>query len=226
MAVSFTGSGTAATTSSSSYVTSRTLSAYTVGAGSDRCLYAVLNLTDSGSATPALTWDGVSMTLVSTLTIGLSRLRVYRLVNPATGTQTLSASWSGSYPARLVAVSLAGVDQTTPDATPVTATGTGTAVSTGAVTTSADDATLGFACVSDPGAGTASFTTPETQTGIYRETAVTELATAVTYALGGTSNSHDFTSGGSDTWGAIGMRVFAAAGGGGSNRRRRFFMAA
>jgi hypothetical protein len=214
MAVILNGSGTALTSSASSYVASRTLSTFTVGGGANRVMYAQLTLTDSGAASPSVTWNGVAMTLIGTQSIGLSRQRIYRLVNPATGNLSLAASWTTNYPARLGVICLTGVDQSTPDNanTPVAATGTSTALASGAIATSANDATLGFACISDPASGTAAFSaSPETQTSIYRETASTELAVAATYALGGSSNSHDFTSAGSDTWGVWGFRVFSVA---------------
>ncbi|MDI3561281.1 hypothetical protein [Bradyrhizobium sp. Arg816] len=119
MAVAFdtfghTGNGGSSTTSYSS------ASVITVGSGSNRALVVFLMFVFAGgSGLPtgiSVTWNGVSMTPItgatfSDVTAGTSII-AYGLVNPASGANTLAASWTGARFASVGAISFTGVDQT------------------------------------------------------------------------------------------------------------------
>ena len=80
----------------------------------------------------APTYNGVTMTLVAEPfeSDGEFQVHLYRLIAPATGTHSVTVTFSGT-PAdyELGATSFTGVHQTTPLGTPVTATGNSSAIS-------------------------------------------------------------------------------------------------
>lgn len=103
-----------------SATTSLSTTGITVASGSDRVLVAVLNWGSNSTGTPgsrAATWNGVSMSEAAFVS-GTSGSRtesvgIYVLVNPATGAQTLAASWTGSLDCYCSAICFDGADQTT-----------------------------------------------------------------------------------------------------------------
>ena len=86
----------------------------TVGSGANRCLVAQLTSYQDTSSGMAVTWNGVSMTLIGSTDNGSnSHIYLFGLVNPASGSHTLSASWTGT--ANSVAIngtSFTGCNQT------------------------------------------------------------------------------------------------------------------
>jgi hypothetical protein len=104
--------------------------AFTVG-GSNRVLYV---LAGSGAGTPvdpsAVKWGGsggTSLTqLGSTLNMGSNaKASLWRLIAPATGSNTVHVTWGSAQDERwIIAVQVQDTDQTTPNNTVATATGT------------------------------------------------------------------------------------------------------
>lgn len=217
MSVALNDSGTRHTDSGGSYVTTRSLTTFTVSAGSDLCLFGIM-LTGDGSAitSRAMTWNGVSMTEVATVTNSRGAVAaLFRLVAPATGNQTLTASWTTSAAIVLAAVAFSGVDQTTPIDTGHTQQVTGDSTSPSAtITCATGDATLAAAFAS-AGSGTPAFTTPRNQTNLFTSNNMLDAFGEASYALDGASNAHNFTISASSSWGAMGVHIKAAAGGGG-----------
>lgn len=184
---------------------------FTVDSGSNLCLIGILHLR-TAVTNPSMTWNGVAMTQIGSGIQGTNAgVRMFYLVNPATGNQTLAASWTTNSVWALGAVAFSGADQTTcvDAAHTVTATGSSTEASTGAITSTTDGATVGAAT----NAGSANFTA-QNQTLVYFENSQTFQEGAASYAIGGTSNTHTFTMG-STTWAAMGVHVKAAATGSG-----------
>lgn len=91
-------------------------------AGADRALYVgVATDHNAGITVSGVTYGGVAMTPVGThFRSGAYRVTVFRLLAPATGTNTVAVTLSGSSAAVCAAISLTGVDQTDPDDAPVT----------------------------------------------------------------------------------------------------------
>lgn len=114
--------------------TSRTWS-HTIS-GSTRVLYVVCTLPNGGAdiTTASATYNSVSMAVTETQT-ATRQIRVFRLIAPATGSNNIVVSWTGTDEIRCIAASYTGVDQTTPEDTAVSIDGSaGGTSSTGDVT--------------------------------------------------------------------------------------------
>lgn len=108
--------------------TSLTIS-HTVGSGSDRALYVFVDVSNSTDlmSTGTVTYGGTSLTAVGSVETGNGSnfLRAFRLVAPASGTANVVITPSASAFLHAYCVSLAGVDQTTPEGTVVTSPASG-----------------------------------------------------------------------------------------------------
>lgn len=97
---------------------SHSFSPITVGAGSNRCLLVWIGLNANTSAdVSGVTWNGSPMTSLGAIgTFGDQRFSLWRIVNPATGNNTLAISYNLTADVGEVVLwaSLQGVDQTTP----------------------------------------------------------------------------------------------------------------
>lgn len=70
---------------------------HTVGtAGASRVLVAGVLIQNDGDAITSITYNGVSLTQATKLAVGSDYLYIYYLINPTTGTNTLSATRTGS----------------------------------------------------------------------------------------------------------------------------------
>jgi hypothetical protein len=102
-----------------SNTTSLSTTGLTIAAGTDRGLIVVLNWQKNFAApsSRSVTWNSVSLTERAFVTAngGSSdeHVAIYVLANPATGAQTLAASWSGSLDCYCSAIAFNGTDQTT-----------------------------------------------------------------------------------------------------------------
>lgn len=97
--------------------------------GSNRVLKVDVMYYESGDTISALTYNGVSMTVIpsSTVSNGQYTVTSYSLVAPATGSNTVSLTFTGSvFECSAGAISWTGADQSTPLGTAVTATGSST----------------------------------------------------------------------------------------------------
>jgi len=98
-------------------------------AGSDRVLLVGISYYDSADTVSALTYNSVAMTVVpsSTVSNGQYTSTLYRLIAPATGSNTVSVTFTGGvFDFKAGSVSFTGADQTTPLGTANTATGSST----------------------------------------------------------------------------------------------------
>lgn len=103
--------------------------------GTERFL--VVAITSSGIAGTAVTYNGVSMTLLATVGIGVTKF--FYLSNPASGTNTISVSGSSSGQ-QGCAVSYTGVDPTgNPSVTSLTDSGAATTTITNSINTTVDN---------------------------------------------------------------------------------------
>lgn len=94
--------------------------ALTVGSGANRALVAVMTFSAVAQSCPptalAVTWNGTS--LASIIAANNSNdatnpcVVLYGLVNPASGNNTLAASWTGARDAAIAGISYTGVNQT------------------------------------------------------------------------------------------------------------------
>lgn len=150
--------------------------------GSDRCLYVAISLDGSGDANPTATYAGVAMTRLASV-FAQQGLALFRLVNPATGANTVQVNWSAPFVRATVALSFVGVDQTTPDSGTASAfeVATGTSVShnissaTGGMVVDAFSLNAGSVAGTTAGAG---------QTGFVSESGVAATACGMSYEAG------------------------------------------
>jgi hypothetical protein len=105
--------------------------------GSDLILFCGCFAT-AGDVVTGITYNSVAMTLIGKVANGSEQAYLYYLINPTTGANNISVSWSGSTILRAHGVSYTGAKQSgVPDANS-TATGTGTSLAS-SVTTVADN---------------------------------------------------------------------------------------
>lgn len=223
MAVAYSGSGTAGD-GSNSYTTSAALTTYTANTGTT-VLYAGLSLAiayNSPITSPTMTWNSVSMTPLGTWrytdTNGkLLMFFLYSLVKPDSGNRTLQATWSPTVAYSISAAAFSGTDKYyTPNVIPNTKINSrlslGGAISppsSGTINSDPNGATIAFATAYDSVLANGNFTTTETQTNIYRSSLIGwETPISTTYAIGGISNSHDFTlNAGTTRWGVFSFTI-------------------
>lgn len=91
---------------------------HTCGSGSDRLLVVTIQMRGgAGGGVTGVTYNGVAMTQVTTEAVsGSAHCTMYYLVNPASGSNTVSITQVMTGPSHMVAsaTSFTGVDQTTP----------------------------------------------------------------------------------------------------------------
>lgn len=121
--------------------------------GTDRILYVHIFLTGGAQTISAMTYNGVSMTQVASRTSGTgSTIYLYRLVNPASGSNNVSITFSATFSAT-VAVSFTGALQA--GGTFVSATGLAATTLGVNVTPNSANNWISFAVGSDQNAPTA-----------------------------------------------------------------------
>lgn len=182
--------------------------------GSDRGLIVCVANDNTIDQTFTATYNGVSMTQVSTQVYGASvppRVTVFRLENPATGTNDVVLTPSDNTTFGVAAISFTGVHQTTMTDTAVTATGSTTPITVD-VTGSSDGMVIdcaatditGLVAVATVGAGQTSRFNPATSSSYVNAYGSTETgAGAVTMSWAIDQNV---------PWTTIGVNIVAASG--------------
>ena len=165
---------------------------YTVGSGANRVLY----IWESRNHMVGASYNGVAMQHVGQF----DRFQLYRLIDPASGTNTMAVTASGSYNPQipLGIADFSGVEQTTPNETPqslyldIPYSNVGSFISTPSVVVPAGNMALG---VGTPNGSSS--------TGVSNGTAIGFINDlAIGYRTGGGAIS--FTGGaGSRSWSAI-----------------------
>lgn len=183
------------------------------------CGFVVTSSTGGTSTFTSASYNSVAMTALGTgqnWDTNADKTKWFRLLSPATGSHSVSLAWSGgSNPAALGGcISFTGNDTTTPEGSEFKATGTGTAVDSGAVTS-----TSGNILISVGGSGTSGTftpTSPDVKTFSLTGSGTTagDNIWASTFTSAGASHNMKWTIP-SDSWGIDVFEVKAAAGGGG-----------
>ncbi|UPT97249.1 hypothetical protein J4G48_0003440 [Bradyrhizobium barranii subsp. apii] len=196
--------------SSTSYSSSTVI---TVGSGSNRALVVYLMFVfGGGSGLPtgiSVTWNGVAMTPItgasfSDVTAGTSII-AYGLVNPASGANTLSASWTGSRFTSVAAISFTGVDQTGGATSFAHGAGNhGNAGGNASVTVTSATGNITAAAYTNDGSSTFTATSPT------QDFVDLTSNSAMNHTAGSASNTMTATQGGTN-WVAAGVDVVAAA---------------
>lgn len=199
--------------------TSLTISNLTVGAGSNRAVFAIVSWATSTAPTGVTAvWDNggtnQSMSLVpgTNGSTGVSTIAtsIYELPAPTSGNKSLKISWTGSFEAHAAAISFTGVDQTTPGqngAAVLKTTVTASPCSVPITSATGDMAIAGF-IEQVSSWGTISGTTIAKD-----DTTGPAQAWAANYTSGASSVTATAAFSGSDAWAAWGCDVKAAGGG-------------
>lgn len=204
-AVAVSDGGTKRWNNNNTSATSISLTTYSVTAGSNLCMIAILQL--NGSVTsPAITWNGVALSNDGANVAGT--VIFWHLVNPATGTNTLAASWTTNRTSVLGAVTFSGADQTTCINATNSKNQTGSSISSSIALTSTTDG----ATVSGGVCGTQYPTGGTSATNLWAPT-TSDIGWSSSYQLGGTTNTHTTTWAASCSWGERGVNVIAEGGG-------------
>ncbi|MCA9061772.1 MAG: DUF4347 domain-containing protein, partial [Planctomycetaceae bacterium] len=101
---------------------------HTVNSGTDRVLYVQIAIDGLGAGVNSVTYGGVALTQVGRGT-GNHAVEIWRLIAPSVGTANVVISFGGTTAAAAGAMTLNGVDQSTPNGTFVSASGTSTTAS-------------------------------------------------------------------------------------------------
>lgn len=191
----------------SDFFTSHTI-AFDVGTvGANGALYVGVRAA-GGEDVTSVTHNGDSLTFVATV----GAVEIWRRVAPDTGSANVVVNISGGGNRVFYAFSSwSGVDQTTPEGTAVTATGTSATPSTGSVTCPTDGAVLGVLYHFYSGADATN--TAGTLIGNSRDGNGVTFAHAYRTTTGAVSwgNLENYA------WEAIGIPINAAGGGGGGS---------
>lgn len=139
--------------------------------GSDRFLAVDVSLLSAGSTVTSITYNGVALSFIgaqSTVT-SFGRVESWGLVNPASGSNSIAVTLSGTIASAGTAVSYTGVHQTTPTEAfnSAQATNTGSATDASVVVTAvAGQCWIHAAVATDDGSVTAGQTSRNNVTGV------------------------------------------------------------
>lgn len=106
-------------------------------------LAKVVSINSQPLGSIAATYNGVSMTLMDTRSVGANYVYIFGLVAPASGSNTFACSWTGGFQGAAEIVPYYGAAQSLPSVVAY-ATGTGTALSNTISTTAANDWVVTF----------------------------------------------------------------------------------
>lgn len=196
-----------ATGSTSDSATTSVTHSHTVLASSqNRLLLVGISIEDGAPADPSgVTYNGVAMTKVSSVTNSTAHAALYQLVAPATGANNVVVSFSSTMDDVVVgAVSFTNVDQTTPLGTAVTNTGSST-TPTVSVT-----AVVGNVVVDVVGhTGTTTPTVNGSQTQMWNSAggASNSRHFASRETAGGTTVAMDWSGAANSAWASVGVAV-------------------
>lgn len=114
---------------------------HTVPNGTDRLLVVMIAQPSTSASASTMTYGGVTMTKLTSVNHMWSteRLELWYLVNPSVGSGTIATSFSGYQNTYMRAVTLTGVDQTTPFGTPCSTGSGNSATASCSVTTTTKD---------------------------------------------------------------------------------------
>lgn len=123
---------------------SSTTMSHTVGSGSNRLLIVSVAIERETDRVTALTYAGQALTFVGTSVdpTNTARVEIWRLIAPASGTNTVSVTFSGLSSVVVGAISFANVNQTTPIAASQFATGNATLTASASVASATDQVVL------------------------------------------------------------------------------------
>jgi hypothetical protein len=193
-----------------SFVSTSGTVAGSVGSNTNRCLFGVVEFQDNNPGTVAMTWDSVSMTQLTSDTVG-GVLSVFLFglkgdTNVHTGAKTLSVSWTSGTTATvyLGAKSVYNCDGTTGWHNTTTANGTSTAPSITITLGAGDMAIAGH------GNNNATSTAINSGTSDWIDTSFNTNAAQAN----NTSGTISWTLGSSVAWDIVGTAALASSGGG------------
>ena len=190
---------------------------HTVAAGTDMFLMVSVAAHSSSAdlrIPSGVTYNSVSMTQVgSTVTTGNFSLSVWRLTGPATGSNTVAVTFSGTPGTNNVATaanSFYGVDQSTPLGTPATANSASTSPTVDVGTAIGD---LAYDAMLESGGSGASNTAGSGQTERYDVDSGTAIGAAGSHeTAAGTTTTMSWGLGTSATWATLGVAIKPGSG--------------
>lgn len=210
MAVTFDAVGPSAAGQGTAGVTSITWSHTCTGTN----LYVIVGASRGGASTTlTATFGGVTMTQLGTVASGGGTdgsVYLFGLVNPPAGASTVLVTAGAARDLSGGSISFAGVDQTTPAGTAVTATSAVTSVSVNVTATTVGNMVAATACYGGGNTVTAGQTSQYSKilngnTGAGANSGETAAGSGGTVAM-------SFSAGFSDNWGIVAVEVKAAAG--------------
>jgi hypothetical protein len=212
-------SGAGSQASPFSYVSNAATVACTPAATSNRVLIGFVALRAVVSSSVTMTWNSVSMTPIGSISNtagGSYDLYLFGLINPASGAQTLSVSWSGGTAGVVVlgGFMLSGADQTTGWQNFASNSATSTAMTSGAITSA--NGNLVVAATADNDASSASISAG---TSDWDERSFQGNYEGGHIASSGASATVSWTLGSSVAWAVTAVDVIAFSGGGAAPKR-------
>jgi len=135
-------------------VTRVTTPAFIIGSGANRAAMIMVAMRANGAANITASLGGVSGTLIAGTDSGTSatlRTLIFQVINPPSGSQTATVSWTSSMHADVGVITVSGADQTTPctNGAFVATDSTATAVASLPITSNPGDLTASVASTSN-----------------------------------------------------------------------------
>lgn len=194
------------------------------GSSANRVLYAfVLN---DGTALASLpTYNGVATTAVDSESNASAKVWLYRLINPASGSNTLSVdhTGTGTVPNVIGCIAVDGTNQTTPNDTPVKHNGSGGAI-THDVTSETGDLVLDFIYAGGTSVNwqlvAGSGQTEHIDSGVAATVGGSARSWGVSAEAGAATVTMSWTPTNTTAWAHISINVNAVGGGGGGGTVR------
>jgi hypothetical protein len=215
----FEKGASSAQTSPFSFVSNAGTVTCTPAATSNRVLIGYVAFRSIASSSVAMTWNSVPMTAIGSLSNtagGNFDVYLFGLINPASGAQTLSVSWTGGAAITILGGwMLSDADQATGWQNFTSNAATSTSMSSGAVTSASGNMVI--AGTADNDASSASISSG---TSDWDERAFTGNYEGGHIASSGASATVSWTLGSNVAWGVIATDVIAFSGGGGGTPKR------
>lgn len=201
--------------SSSSGVSVATLTWSHTCSGSDRVLYALLEFDATAVTVSSVTYNGAALTSVGRVAGAGSFggvVEIWRRIAPSTGANNIVANFSANTDIVGGGHSFTGADQTTPNGTFTSATGTSTAPSV-SITSASDEIVIDGVLHTHSTGGTPTLSVGAGQTQRWNATPSVWIVGGGSTEAGAGSVTMSWTASPSDPWAIAGVSVKPAAGG-------------
>ena len=182
--------------------------------GDERVLYVAAAMQNINTDVSALTYGGVSLTIVERREGGIGTfdgaVEIWRLIAPATGANTVSVTFDAVDGIKAMAISWTGADQTTPNGSFTSNVGNSTTPSVD-ISSATDEIVFDYTTLTEESGTGPTFTVGAGQTERVNHSENAYARSGGSTEAGATTVTMSWTSSTSDNWVAAGLSVKPAA---------------